>query len=106
VVSNVAGVAFDFGLSDIGVKRIAERWTGNQASAVERGQALFWLRLLLAGVLCASAVIVLRPINSVLLLPAAYLVPLGLTFIGVFATALSGAAGTILQATGQFGRLS
>ena len=102
-VATVAGAVADLGLSDAGVKRIANAWPGEQAQAQAR--VFFWLRAGAAVLVVAAGCLVAAPLaHSVLHLPDAGLLVLAL--LGVLATALSGAVSAMLQATGAFGRLT
>ncbi|HET8627532.1 MAG TPA: lipopolysaccharide biosynthesis protein [Thermomicrobiales bacterium] len=105
-VANVVGAGADFGINDAAVKRVAGTWPADPARAAARGRAFVWLRagaaMLVAGAgsLLAVALALLSQIGPDL----GRLLPLAL--LGMAATALSGAVGALLQATGRFGRLA
>src|SRR5712692_150487 len=111
-VSNIASALADFGLSDAAVKRVAEAWARDPHTAPERGQAFFWTRIGVTGLVVAVGILLSGPLSerifSLSQRHSAVAAPclLSLAFLGVAATALSGAMSALLQATGRFGRVS
>ncbi|HMQ53218.1 MAG TPA: oligosaccharide flippase family protein [Anaerolineae bacterium] len=105
-VMGLAGVIFDFGLTEAAVKAIAARWSENPAAARWQAQNFFWLRLSLAAIGLALGLALAQPISTYLLnLPGQSLL-FGLALLGAGATVLSGSMNALLQATNHFGRLS
>lgn len=105
-VMGLAGVIFDFGLTEAAVKAIAARWSEDPAAARWQAQLFFWLRLSLAAIGLALGLALAQPISIYLLnLPGQSLL-FGLTLLGAGATVLSGSMNALLQATNHFGRLS
>lgn len=104
--SGIAGAAADLGLSDAGVKRVAEVWTRDPAEGRRRGRVFFWLRLSAAVVLVSAGSLLAGPISRDLLGLSASPALLVLALLGVLVTAMSGAATTLLQATGRFGAIT
>jgi O-antigen/teichoic acid export membrane protein len=105
-LASLAGVLGDPGLTQAGVKRVASVWPSDAAQARERGQVFFWLRIgamlpLVGGGIALSAAIARWVLGHP---EIGGLV--ALAFLGVGATAASGAVSTLLQATGRFDRLS
>lgn len=105
-LANVVGAFADLGLTQAAVKRIASAWPTDRSMARERGRVFFWLRLVAAAsIALALALLAIVVPESALgsSLPRGLLI---LAFLGVVATASSGAVGAQLQATKQFGRLA
>ena len=105
-VTGIAGVIVDVGLTEAAVKHIAAAWPGQREKAVRQAQVFFWLRVGLAGggVLLGS---LLAPVIAAFLLErtdGTFLVVLAL--LGMAVTALNGSINALLQATGNFSRIS
>lgn len=105
-IATVVGAVADCGLTDAAVRQLARERVERPDTALESARAFVWLRL-------GAAVLVTTLAGLLaLLLPSAILpVPargplLPLALLGVVATALGGAVSAILQALGQFGRLT
>lgn len=105
-IASIVGAVADFGLTEAGVKRVAEVWHGDTVEAGERGRAFFWVRLTAALVVVILGVVVILAAGGVAPgrgLPASLV---ALTLVGVAATALTGGVSALLQAVGRFGGLS
>ena len=104
-IATIAGALVDPGLTGAAVQRIARVRNGDPASAEMRARAFVWWRggaaLVLAAIVWLALVAVGAATGS---LPAGGL--LALALLGTVATALSGAVGAVLQATGRFGQLA
>jgi O-antigen/teichoic acid export membrane protein len=100
----IVGAIAEGGLTEAAVQRMAGAAHGQ--ARTERGRAFFWVRLAAATVVIAVGCAVAGPLaRDVLGLPDdGTLVRWAL--LGIVATALSGAVSAILQASGQFGRMS
>lgn len=106
VLVTLTGAVADVGLSNAAVRRVAAVWPGEPQAAVARGRAFFWVRTALAlATAVVAGLLVASPAGAALHLPRDPLL-IWLAVLGVPATALSGAATTLLQATGRFGRLA
>lgn len=111
VATGVAGAVADFGLSSAAVRRIAGVLNQDSALARRRGSSFVWIRLF-----AAAAVALLGGLPAGRLLPVLGLpvridrwsgtLLLTIAFLGVFASALSGAIQTLLQATKRFSAIS
>lgn len=104
--ASLIGVMVDFGLTEAAIKTIAVAWNDHRIEAVRQSHLFFWLRLGLAGVGVALAV-VLAPliINYLLQLPN-HTWLFALALVGVVTTTLSGSINAILQAIGKFSQIS
>lgn len=109
--TGIAGAVADFGLSGAAVKRVATVQPQNDALARKRGSSFFWARVAAAGSVAVAGWLLAGFLRPVLGLPVAVGVwpatlLLGLAFVGMLASALSGAIQTLLQATEQFFAIS
>ncbi|MDX1664069.1 MAG: oligosaccharide flippase family protein, partial [Candidatus Promineifilaceae bacterium] len=102
----LVGVFADAGLSQAANRYLAAIWQRSPERARKRGGAFFWLRLSLALLVVAAALLLTRPLIVLFDLPPAPDAPtallLTLALAGVVAGALSGATATLLQITGRF----
>ncbi len=102
-VGVVGGLA-EGGLTEAAVLRISAIWPEKPADAQQRARAFFWLRLALAALGVALGCLVAGPLSEPVLHTDAALLRWAL--LGIVATAASGAVSAMLQATGEFGRMS
>lgn len=99
--SGVAGAIADLGLSDAGVKRVAEVWPRDPGEASTRGSVFFWLRASVSTLVVIVGCLLAVPLSTyVLRVGDPFLLVLAL--VGVLATALSGAVASLLQASRHF----
>lgn len=105
----IVGVLADMGLTVTAVKRVAVVWPDQRTAARQRGLVATWLRAGAAFLFFGLTALLAEPIANQLLglgrLPNASTLFI-LAMAGMVAVALSGAVGTLLQATNHFGRLS
>jgi O-antigen/teichoic acid export membrane protein len=100
----IVGAIAEGGLTEAAVQRMAGAPPGQ--TRAERGRAFFWVRLALATGVIAVGCALAEPLARVVLgLPDDGTL-LRWALLGIVATALSGAVSAILQASGQFGRMS
>jgi O-antigen/teichoic acid export membrane protein len=102
----IFGALAEGGLTESAVLRMAAVWPTSPEAAHSRGRMFLWTRLGLASLVIAVACVFAVPLAMLLGLPAGDTTLLIWALLGVVATACSGAASAMLQATGAFGRMS
>ena len=105
-MGGIAGVLGDPGLTQAGVKRVAEAWSTESPLARDRATSFFWLRCAAILPVVAGGALLAVPLARWVLGYPDIVVLVAVAFVGVGATAASGALTAVLQATGRFGRLS
>lgn len=109
--TGIAGAVADVGLSGAAVKRVAAVRREDAALARKRGSSFFWIRVAAAGGVALAGWLLAGLLRPELGLPASAgswsaTLLLALAFVGVLASALSGAVQTLLQATERFFAIS
>jgi O-antigen/teichoic acid export membrane protein len=102
-VAVIGGLA-EGGFTEAAVLRVSAVWQLDTSAARERGRAFFWLRLGLAAVVVALGCVLAGPVAQRLLSVDEGL--LRWAFLGIVATAASGAVSALLQATMAWRRMS
>lgn len=110
-VIGIAGAVADLGLSGAAVKRLSAPRHENDTLVKKRGSAFFWTRLAAAGSVAFAGWLLAELLRPVLGLPVSIgswqaTLLLGLAFVGMLASSLSGAMQTLLQATEKFFAIS
>ncbi len=105
-VGGIGGVIVDIGMTEAAVKHVAAEWSTSRTQAGVRAQVFFWSRIITAGIGIFLGLIFAQPITTYLLnLPES--APLfALALLGIATTALNGSVNAILQATGNFSKIS
>jgi O-antigen/teichoic acid export membrane protein len=101
----IVGTLAEGGLTEAAVLRISSVWPASASNSEQRARAFFWLRLGVSAVVVAIGLAVSGLVADRFLTG----VDAGLlrwALLGIVATAASGAVSAILQAIGQFGRMS
>ncbi len=104
-IASTIGAVAEFGLTESAVRRIAINWPENSDAAGDTARAYVWLRAGMTTLIVVSAITLTAIGAEVGIAPVSPML-LSYALLGIIATALSGSVSGLLQATGQFGRLS
>jgi O-antigen/teichoic acid export membrane protein len=105
-IANIGAAVGELGLSSLSIKRIAEVWPHDPGEARRRVRLFLLLRVGGCVALALAGTALAHPLAGRILGSSRHVDVLRLTFAGILATAISGAAHAVLQGTGRFGRLS
>lgn len=101
---SIVGAVADLGISDAAVKDISSAWRPQPMRAARIAQSFFAIKIGAATLVVLIGVVLADPLARMLGIPEG--IWLVLALLGIIATALSSALGSILQALSQFVRLT
>lgn len=107
VLTAIASIVADFGLTESAVKRVASAWSQHAVDdADRRARVFFWSRTGMAILVVIVGCLFSEQLSQVLFASSQYNVLIIITFLGVFSATLSGAAVALFQAISYFRQMT